>query len=96
MAFTPQFDTFWAVARRGERRGSKEDAFRAYVKRGSPEPAALAVKWTEYLASLADPAFSLHVSTWLNKGVHLEKYGAAERAAAGGGGFVPSDYPEFD
>lgn len=96
MAFTKDFETLWAAT--GKRHGNKEPAFRAYVKRGSPDPARVAITWTAYVASLPDWQSPQHLSTWLNQGGHLEKYGAppAKDAKSAAGGFTPSEYPEFD
>jgi hypothetical protein len=87
MAFTKDFETFWAATGRGP--GRKESAFRAYVKRGSPDPARTAFTWKAYLASLpaeqVDKGAITHVATWLNQGGHLDDYAPGKVAAAGGG-----------
>lgn len=96
MAFTKDFETLWTAT--GRRHGHKEAAFRAYVKRGSPDPARVALAWTAYVASLPDWQSPQHLSTWLNQGGHLGKYGSTPKDGkqAAAGGFVPSEYPEFE
>jgi hypothetical protein len=94
MPFTPEFLAFWNGI--GFKKGKKEKAFQAYVKQGCPDPVMMADRWTQYVASLDDPKYAEYVSTWINGGGHLETYGPPKKATAAGGGFVPSDYPEFD
>lgn len=100
MPFTADFETFWTAIGRGP--GRKEPAFRAFVKRGSPDPAQTAITWKAHVASLpadqVERGAITHVATWLNQGGHLDDYGAPcagkRTAARGMSGFVPSELPE--